>query len=147
MFLIPTDNCHFCIFKRQSSKRIMCKYAGVWCRHMSLSLWCCQALWRRLLTCEVFLKRRKCKKKGRPESTRNRWPCGQEELPSLQLVLVVKHHGIHPGYRTILKRGKRETGKIRLVDWLWRPSVSREIMQKEAGERQREYSHFQSKIH
>lgn len=37
------------------------------------------------------------------ESTRHRWPSGQEELPGLQLVLVVKHHGVDPGYRTVLE--------------------------------------------
>lgn len=66
---------------------------------------------------------------GKAESTRNRWPSGQKELPSFQLVLVVKHHGVHPGYRTVLKRG---TGRIRFVDSLWRPSASSIITPKES---------------
>lgn len=37
------------------------------------------------------------------ERTRHRWPCGQEELAGLQLVLVVEHHGVDPGYRTVLE--------------------------------------------
>lgn len=37
------------------------------------------------------------------ESTRHRWPSGQEELPGLQLVLVVEHHGVDPGYWTVLE--------------------------------------------
>lgn len=58
-------------------------------------------------------------RRGKSESTRNRWPSGQEELPGFQLVLVVKHHGVHPGYRAVLKGGKV---LIRFVDSLWRPS-------------------------
>lgn len=80
---------------------------------------CCQPLWRRLLTCELLLKRRR--RKRRLKSTRKRWPSGQEELPGLQLVLVVEHHGVHPGYGTVLRRG---TTRIRMADWLWGPSAS-----------------------
>lgn len=66
---------------------------------------------------------------SKAESTRNRRPSGQEELPSLQLVLVVKNHGVHPGYGTVLRR---QTPKIRFVDSLGRLSVSSTIMFKES---------------
>lgn len=42
-------------------------------------------------------------------STRNRWPHGQDDFSSLELVLIVKHHGVHPGDGAVLEgQGKTE---------------------------------------
>lgn len=59
--------------------------------------WCSVALWlNRLFS---FYE-----KMEKDISTRDGRPHGQAELSGLQLVLVVKHHGVHPGDGTVLKR-------------------------------------------
>lgn len=52
-------------------------------------------------------------RRSEAKSTRNRWPHGQEDLPSLQLIFVVKHHGVHPGYRTVLKGQEQRCGLVK----------------------------------
>lgn len=56
--------------------------------------WCSVALWLNSL---YFFK-----KMEKDISTRDGRPHGQAELSGLQLVLVVKHHGVHPGDGTVL---------------------------------------------
>lgn len=40
--------------------------------------------------------------------TRKGRPAVKDDISSLQLSFIVKHHGVHPGYRVVLQREERE---------------------------------------